>query len=183
MMEMIQIWLGFVLDMLVACLAIFFIGLAVGLRGSTTAGPVGIALNVLLSMSTTLVRLLEMWTQMETSLGAVARVKNIEKTLKSEDKEGEDFEPPEKWPERGAIEFREVTASYKSVYGSPSGPTPFLKDLAMLTLHSPETIALKGVSLNISAGQKVGICGRTGRYLPLPLPELTVACCTKSSSA
>ncbi|KAK9772774.1 putative ABC transporter [Seiridium cardinale] len=139
LMKMIQLWLAVVLDLLVAGLAVMVVSLAVILRSSTTGGQIGLALNLVITISTTLVRLLEQWTSLETSLGAVARIKTLEATLLPEDKEDEDSEPPVGWPKQGSIEFRDVTASY-----------------------NPETIALKGVSLTISPGQKVGICGRTG---------------------
>lgn len=60
-----------------------------------------------------IVRLMEQWTQLETSLGAIARIKTLEETLTPEDQESEKFEPTEEWPQKGAIEFREVTAAYK----------------------------------------------------------------------
>ncbi|RFU34159.1 hypothetical protein B7463_g2169, partial [Scytalidium lignicola] len=138
-MHAIQQWLTLVLDMLVAGLAVLVVSLAIAFKASTTGGQIGIALNVILTISSTLVRLLESWTQLETSLGAISRIKTLEETLLPEDKESEDFEPSPEWPDKGAIEFREVVAAY-----------------------NPETIALKGISVKILPGQKVGICGRTG---------------------
>ncbi|KAK6073198.1 ATP-binding cassette containing protein [Seiridium cupressi] len=137
--ERLDLWLTVVLDLLVAGLAVMVVSLAVILRSSTTGGQIGLALNLVITISTTLVRLLEQWTSLETCLGAVARIKTLEATLLPEDTENEDSEPPAGWPKQGSIEFRDVTASY-----------------------NPETVALKGVSLTISPGQKVGICGRTG---------------------
>lgn len=113
MMYTIQQWLALVLDLLGAGLAVAVISLAVALRSTTTGGLVGVSLIVIMTVSTTLVRLLEQWTQLETSLGAVARIKSLEATLIPEDKDTETYEPPEEWPEKGAIDFHEVTASYK----------------------------------------------------------------------
>lgn len=67
--------------------------------------------NRLLNLA--IVRLMEQWMQLETSMGAIARIKTLEETLAPEDLESENFEPPEEWPEKGAIEFRDVTAAYK----------------------------------------------------------------------
>jgi len=53
-----------------------------------------------------------LWTQLETSLEAVSRIKTLEETLLPEDMEGEAL-PSAEWPESGAIEFRDVVASYK----------------------------------------------------------------------
>ncbi|KAK6200636.1 hypothetical protein LQW54_009679 [Pestalotiopsis sp. IQ-011] len=138
-MTMIQLWLILVLDFLVAGIAIVVISLAVGLRSTTTGGQIGVSLNIVMLLNLAIVRLMEQWMQLETSMGAIARIKTLEETLAPEDLESENFEPPEEWPEKGAIEFRDVTAAY-----------------------NPEAIALNGISLSISPGQKVGICGRTG---------------------
>src|SRR4051812_10172287 len=81
LMHSIQQWLTLVLDLLVAGLAVLVVGLAVIFRTSTTGGQIGIALNVILGISATLMRLLESWTQLETSLGAVSRIKTLEETL------------------------------------------------------------------------------------------------------
>ncbi|KAK6065312.1 hypothetical protein SCUP515_11294 [Seiridium cupressi] len=149
--ERLDLWLTVILDLLVAGLAVMVVSLAVILRSSTTGGQIGLALNLVITISTTLVRLLEQWTSLETCLGAVARIKTLEATLLPEDTENEDSEPPAGWSKQGSIEFRDVTASY-----------------------NPETVALKGVSLTISPGQKVGICGRTGSLDLSTLPRETI---------
>lgn len=53
------------------------------------------------------------WTQLETSLGSIARVRNLEIEVQSEAKEGENREPPSIWPKKGGIIFKNLTASYK----------------------------------------------------------------------
>jgi len=55
---------------------------------------------------------MQFWVQLETSLGAIARLKSFEEGTESEDKEGESFIPSEEWPSHGAIEFKNVSASY-----------------------------------------------------------------------
>jgi ATP-binding cassette, subfamily C (CFTR/MRP), member 1 len=70
-------------------------------------------LNNVLGFSQALRTLVEAWTQVETSLGAIARVKNFEETTPTEDKLEELDIPPSSWPESGKIEFRDVTASYR----------------------------------------------------------------------
>jgi len=52
-------------------------------------------------------------TQLETSLGAISRIKGLEETLLPEDNESEESEPFPEWPDKGAIEFQEVVAAYK----------------------------------------------------------------------
>lgn len=67
----LQQWLGLVLDLLVAAIAIILIILAVLLRGTTTAGQIGMAMNLVLVANTTLLALVNSWTNMEISLGAM----------------------------------------------------------------------------------------------------------------
>ncbi len=52
-------WLNIVIDLTVAGITIGTIALAVMLRGSMTGGDIGVALNVVLVTSTTLLRLIE----------------------------------------------------------------------------------------------------------------------------
>ncbi|MCJ1311899.1 hypothetical protein MMC25_005572 [Agyrium rufum] len=135
----IQRWLNLVLDLMVAAMGVIVIALAVQLRASTNAGLLGIALNNILSFNGTLSQLVNYWTELETSLGAIARLKNFESQIKPEEQPGENVIPPHSWPESGAIEFRNVTAAY-----------------------NPTALALRNISIDIRPGQKVGICGRTG---------------------
>lgn len=114
-MHAIQQWLTLVLDMLVAGLAVLITILAITFSDSTTGGQIGVALNVILGISSTLKGLLEGWTQLETSLGAVHRIKDLEQTLLPEAKESENSEVPSDWPNQGAIEYKEVVAAYKCV--------------------------------------------------------------------
>ena len=95
------------------------------------------------------------WTQLETSLGAIARLRVFESETPNEAKESENVEPPAAWPSRGAIEFRSVTASHKYVFSK--------RYSTWLIYFSASAVAVHDVSFVVSPGQKVGICGRTGR--------------------
>ncbi len=55
------------------------------------------------------------YTQLETSLGSIARLRDFERDVLPEAKDGEDHEPPSNWPDQGQIEFRDVTVSHRSV--------------------------------------------------------------------
>jgi len=114
-MHAIQQWLTLVLNLLAAGLAIVVVSLAIAFKASTTGGQIGMALSVILGISYTLVDFLESWTQLETSLGAISRIKTLEETLLPEDKESEDFKPSPEWPDKGAIEFQMIVAAYKYV--------------------------------------------------------------------
>jgi ABC-type multidrug transport system fused ATPase/permease subunit len=113
MMLSIQQWLTLALDMLVAGLCVLVVSLAVIFRATTTGGQIGIALLIIQTISGTLTRLLQAWTQLETSLGAVSRIKSLDETMLPEDKEGECLEPAPEWPDKGTIEFDNIVASYK----------------------------------------------------------------------
>jgi ATP-binding cassette subfamily C (CFTR/MRP) protein 1 len=108
----IQRWLNLVLDLLVAALAVIIISLAVKFRSTMRGGQIGIALNVVLIFNAALLRLIEMWTLLETTFGAIARLMTLEEKTSPEDKLGEDVVQPEHWPGQGTIEFRDVIATY-----------------------------------------------------------------------
>lgn len=67
----LQRWLGIVLDLMIAAMATSLIALAIYLEGSTTAGQIGMSLNIVLLVNTPLLGLIASWTNMEISLGAM----------------------------------------------------------------------------------------------------------------
>lgn len=140
LMLCIQRWLNLVLDLTTAGIATIVVAIATTSRGASTAGSVGVSLLNILSFNTNLAYLIVAWTTLETSLGAVARCKNFEASTSSEDMPAEHTEPPADWPQSGALDLRDVTASYNDEGG----------------------IALKSISVGVAAGEKVGICGRSG---------------------
>jgi ABC-type multidrug transport system fused ATPase/permease subunit len=112
LMYCIQRWLNLVLQLIVGVMAVVVVALALNLTNTTSAGRLGISLSAVVNFNSSLSYLMMSWTQLETSLGAVARVKNFEKTTIPEDKEQETFVPGSDWPKNGTIEFRNVSASY-----------------------------------------------------------------------
>ncbi|KAJ6184246.1 ABC transporter integral membrane type 1, partial [Penicillium mononematosum] len=75
-MYSIQQWLQVVLDLLVAGVATVLVALAVFVTKQSSSGAVGVALVNLLSFNSTLTLLITNWTQLETSLGAGARLRS-----------------------------------------------------------------------------------------------------------
>lgn len=110
----LQRWLSIVLDLLATAIATSAVAIAVAFREHVSGAQVGIALNIMLVANTTLLRLVGNWTTLETSLGAIARLKSLE-TTPSEGGHAETSEPPKDWPSRGNIEFKNITASYRYV--------------------------------------------------------------------
>ncbi|CAD6444127.1 60b16ecd-be56-4dd7-8a73-79a1312dfe40 [Sclerotinia trifoliorum] len=135
----IQRWLNLVLDLIIAGIAVMLITFATQMRGTTSAGTLGIALVNVLQFNSTLSFLIRKWTQLETSIGAVARVKSFEANTLSENGPLEVNLPPSEWPIRAKVEFRDVTATYG--------------------IDEP---AVCNVSFSIEGGTKMGIVGRTG---------------------
>jgi ABC-type multidrug transport system fused ATPase/permease subunit len=112
-MYSIQQWLQVVLDLLVAGIATVLVALAVFVTKKTSSGAVGIALLNLLSFNSTLTLLITNWTQLETSLGAVVRVKQFVSDPQLQPIARREIACPEGWPSEGRIEFRRISASYR----------------------------------------------------------------------
>jgi ATP-binding cassette, subfamily C (CFTR/MRP), member 1 len=161
----IQRWLILVLDLVVAALAILIITLAVALRSKMNSGFLGIALVNMMSFGQALASFVDFWTSLETSLGAVARIKDFSEDTPSEFLPEENGNPGSEWPTEGSLSFEGVSAGYKSVHPIST----FLPNIIPLAKyrasHSPNSPpVLNNITLSISPGQRVGICGRTGRY-------------------
>lgn len=111
----VQRWLTLVVNLMTAGLATLVITLAVELRGTMHAGFTGVALFTLISFSDSLSSTITTWTVMETSIGAVARIKLFETETISEKLPSETHVPMQQWPPKGMIEFRDMGASYQYV--------------------------------------------------------------------
>ncbi|KAJ5538214.1 hypothetical protein N7494_007693 [Penicillium frequentans] len=132
----VQRWLTLVLDLLVAGIAVMLAILSVF---TPDIGPVGVSLISLITFNQQLAELINFWTLMETSIGAITRVRTFEK-VPTEDLPLENQYPPVTWPLEGSIIFQDTSMAYE------------------LTAHP----VLRNIALNIPAGSKLGICGRTG---------------------
>lgn len=136
----IQHWLSFVLDMIVTALAIILVAIVVTWRDKFSAGSVGVSLVMVTTFNIGLMRLIKMWTMMESSIGAVARVKRFVASTDSEETSGWTSKVADNWPTQGNVEFRGLIAAYK-----------------------PEAApVIKGLSLLIKPSEHVAICGRSG---------------------
>ncbi|EAT78337.2 hypothetical protein SNOG_14100 [Parastagonospora nodorum SN15] len=135
-------------DLLVGGIAVVLAAVAVKTRGQVDAGLMGLALLNIVGFSSTLKQLITNWTLLETSTGAISRIRTFTRTVDSEEQylnQGQNLQivpspPPLYWPRNGAISFNSVTASYAP--------------------HSQPI--LQGINLHIRSGQRVGIVGRSG---------------------
>jgi ATP-binding cassette, subfamily C (CFTR/MRP), member 1 len=80
--------------------------------GSTSPGLLGVSLSAVVTFNSQLSWLMTFWVQLETSLGAIARIKGFKEGTVPEDKEMESLVPSSDWPSQGTIEFKNVSASY-----------------------------------------------------------------------
>lgn len=136
----IQRWPSLILDLLVTALAVILMVLVVKLRTDISPGHVGLALRNVMNFNELLAQIIKNWTLLETSFGAIARLKSFSEHVANENLPGESHSIPENWPTCGVIEFKNVFASY----------TPRSNPV----IHN--------LSMSVKAGEKVGICGRSG---------------------
>jgi ABC-type multidrug transport system fused ATPase/permease subunit len=141
---MVQEWLSCVLNVVVMIMAVILTTLAIQLHSKS--GFAGASLYSLLTLGENLSGIVLCWTKLETSLGAIARLKAFGDTVTPENTEEENIVPPEQWPEFGVVAINGVSASYEEQH--EGGGTP--------------KVALHDIHLNIASGEKVAICGRTG---------------------
>jgi ATP-binding cassette, subfamily C (CFTR/MRP), member 1 len=111
----IQRWLICVLNLIVAGLTVLIVGIAVALRSKVNPGLLGLALVVMMTLGYTLTAFVEWWTHLETSLGAVSRIKSFQEDTPSELLLTENADPGEDWPKQGTVRFDNVSLSYKFV--------------------------------------------------------------------
>jgi ABC-type multidrug transport system fused ATPase/permease subunit len=118
LMYMIQRWLALVIDLVIGSLAVLVVGIAVALRGTISPGFTGVSMTQIISFTSYLKLMVMFWAQMETSIGAVARIRLFSANTPDENRKGEDVEPPPKWPAEGKVEISNLSASYKWVTGN-----------------------------------------------------------------
>ncbi|KAK0120688.1 hypothetical protein ONS96_010891 [Cadophora gregata f. sp. sojae] len=137
LLAMAQQWLMLAMNLIVSIVAVILVALATQLR--LNAGSVGAGLVTLITLSSTLTTAVIAYTGLETSLGAISRLKSFEEDTELEDRKNDDVKPDKSWPMTGLIEIENVDASYTGT-----------------------DKVLKGLTLSLQAGAKVAICGRTG---------------------
>lgn len=135
----IEIWLALVLELMVAGLTVFLVWCSLSVPGFSS-GLLGVALFNVIYFSETLEDLVISWTDLEASIGAIARVKRFLEDTEIEDDANCTTILPHSWPSVGTVEFESLSAAYE-------------KQL---------TPAINNINLKIQAGEKVAICGRTG---------------------
>ncbi|GAB2281544.1 ABC transporter C member 14 [Dionaea muscipula] len=134
-------WLGFRLELIgsfILCISTLFMILL----PSSIIKPenVGLSLSYGLSLNAVLFWAIFMSCFVENRMVSVERIKQFTNIPSEAEWTTKDRLPPPKWPSQGNIELHELQVRYR-----PSTP-----------------LVLKGITLSITGGQKIGVVGRTG---------------------
>jgi len=119
-----------------ACLAVA----AIGSGYTTSAGAVGLAMSYALQVAENLSFLVRMTVDIENAMVSVERVLEYSNLPAEAEDVVVERRPPQDWPQSGAVEFNDYSVRYRE--GLP--------------------LTLKNINLDIKAGERVGIVGRTG---------------------
>ncbi|KAJ3795163.1 ABC transporter [Lentinula aff. detonsa] len=136
-----QRWLGIRLDFLGTILTFVVALLTVGTRFTISPSQTGLVLSYILSIQQAFGWLVRQSAEVENDMNSVERVVYYAEEIEQEAAhELPDKKPPSPWPSRGHVVFKDVVLKYR-----PELPP-----------------VLKGISVNVQGGEKIGIVGRTG---------------------
>lgn len=138
-------WLTVRLEIVGATIVLFtavYCCISTGSNKPISAGMVGLLMSYSMQLSGSLMWLVRMYTQVETNVVSVERIKEYCDLTPEAPMEIEynDKQLPENWPEKGEVIFEDYSTTYRKEL-DPS---------------------LRGVSFKINPGEKIGICGRSG---------------------
>ncbi|KAF6757234.1 ATP-binding cassette transporter YOR1 [Ephemerocybe angulata] len=136
-----QHWLGIRLDAPGGLLVFIVAILAVGTRFTISPAQTGLVLSYILTVQQSFGWLVRQTAEVENNMNAVERMDHYANRIEQEaPHEIPETKPPPSWPERGRVELSGIVLSYR-----PGLPP-----------------VLKGLSMSVNAGEKIGIVGRTG---------------------
>ncbi|KDR78881.1 hypothetical protein GALMADRAFT_244520 [Galerina marginata CBS 339.88] len=136
-----QRWLGIRLDFLGALLTFIVAMLTVGTRFTISPSQTGLVLSYILSVQQSFGWMVRQSAEVENNMNSVERIMYYAKEVEQEaPHEVPDKKPPPSWPAQGRLELKNVVLNYR-----PELPP-----------------VLKGISMSVKAGEKIGIVGRTG---------------------
>ncbi|KAF8558202.1 ABC transporter [Imleria badia] len=136
-----QRWLGIRLDLLGAILTFAVAILTVGTRFSISPGQTGVVLSYILMVQQSFGWMVRQVAEVENDMNAVERIIHYANEVEQEaPHQVKDSAAPPSWPSKGRIVMKDVFMKYR-----------------------PElSFVLKGLSMDIASGEKIGIVGRTG---------------------
>lgn len=109
----LQRWLGLVLDLLAALIAVVLATLALKWRDTTSEAAFGLSFYHAIEFSRILSAVICFWTHLETTVGAISRLRSFLRETPVEPEKG--VIPPKNWPRHGKIQLQRVTARYRYV--------------------------------------------------------------------
>lgn len=109
----LQHWLEFMLDLVVAALSVTLVAIVTTWRETFSAGSVGVALVMIVGFNLSLKQLILSWTRLESSIGAVARIKQFVAHTDVEDAHVVTTRQSKSQWDTGAIVLVDVTARYR----------------------------------------------------------------------
>ncbi|KAI9000570.1 P-loop containing nucleoside triphosphate hydrolase protein [Trametes punicea] len=136
-----QRWLGIRLDLMGILLTFVVAMLTVGTRFSISPSQTGVVLSYIISVQQAFGWLVRQSAEVENDFNSVERIVHYVKELEQEPAHLiPERKPSPPWPSEGQIELKDVVLKYR-----------------------PELPAvLKGLSMSVRPGEKIGIVGRTG---------------------
>ncbi|KAG1821831.1 ABC transporter [Suillus subaureus] len=136
-----QRWLAIRLDFLGSLLTLAVALLTVGIRFSISPGQTGVTLSYIVMVQQSFTWMVRQVAELENNMNSVERVVHYAKEVEQEAAhEVEDSPAPADWPSHGEIVMKDVVMRYR-----PELPP-----------------VLKGLSMSLSPGEKIGVIGRTG---------------------
>ena len=99
--------------MVVGVLTVLLVVLAVVLREKIDHSLLGLALVNMMGVGWSMKTVIQQWSVLETSLGAVTRVRDFSRNTPSEVLPKEKTVPAEMWPARGDIDIRNLVVQYE----------------------------------------------------------------------
>eukprot|EP00123_Amoebidium_parasiticum_P018837 comp24299_c0_seq1/m.45570 comp24299_c0_seq1/g.45570 ORF comp24299_c0_seq1/g.45570 comp24299_c0_seq1/m.45570 type:complete len:1564 (-) comp24299_c0_seq1:469-5160(-) len=133
-------WLAVRLETLSALMVLVAAVLALLVKDKIDAGIAGLSLTYALELTGTINWVVRVQADVEMAMNSVERVKEYSEIPQEAPEINPDNRPPSDWPKKGKVEIRNLNFHY-----APGLPA-----------------VLKGLSLNMEAGQRIGIVGRTG---------------------
>ncbi|KAH8995028.1 ABC transporter [Lactarius akahatsu] len=136
-----QRWLGIRLDFLGTLLTLVVAMLTVATRFSISPAQTGVTLSYILSIQQTFTWLVRQLAEVENDMNSVERIVYYARDLEQEPPhEIPEQKPRAPWPSKGRLEINEAVLKYR-----PELP-----------------LVLRGLTMSVEGGEKIGIVGRTG---------------------
>ncbi|EFA82194.1 hypothetical protein PPL_04616 [Heterostelium album PN500] len=132
-------WLGMHLELLTSLMVVSASVFSL-ISASKSPGVAGMAVSSAISVTGILNWAIRQFTELEVKMNSVERVMEYINSPNEGDRIIEDHRPPEDWPTKGEIKFRNVEVRYRP-HMDPS---------------------LRELNCTVNAGEKIGIVGRTG---------------------